>query len=176
MSVRCCSGHDGKNGRIDCGDVQHVAQLTEGRQFSSERLARARGLVRPVRSSKYGISRNGIRGCCRRRGAKRQTVVVRRLPEFERQRIGHFRSWLRTITTDCLRDYQKSKRNAVHAAIDDPRSELTWITLITWLMYFWTRSPAHSTPRHSRLFGNWRSMNNQWLRPANGWSCCPTPA
>ena len=40
------------------------------------------------------------------------TVVVRRLPEFERQRTGSFRSWLRTITTNCLREYQRSKRSA----------------------------------------------------------------
>lgn len=31
-------------------------------------------------------------------------VVVRRLPEFERLRTGSFRSWLRTITVNCLRD------------------------------------------------------------------------
>ena len=34
------------------------------------------------------------------------TVVVRRFPEFQRQpQTGAFRSWLRTITANCLRDY-----------------------------------------------------------------------
>lgn len=34
------------------------------------------------------------------------TVVVRRFPEFRRQpRTGAFRSWLRTITANCLRDH-----------------------------------------------------------------------
>jgi RNA polymerase sigma factor (sigma-70 family) len=39
------------------------------------------------------------------------TVVVRRIPEFERQpRTGAFRCWLRTITVNCLRDFWRSKR------------------------------------------------------------------
>ncbi len=39
------------------------------------------------------------------------TVVVRRIPEFERQpRIGAFRCWLRTITVNCLRDFWRAKR------------------------------------------------------------------
>ena len=39
------------------------------------------------------------------------TVVVRRLPEFERQpRVGAFRCWLRTITVNCLRDFWRAKR------------------------------------------------------------------
>lgn len=38
------------------------------------------------------------------------TVVVRRFPEFHRQpRTGAFRSWLRTIATNCLRDYWRKK-------------------------------------------------------------------
>ena len=39
------------------------------------------------------------------------TVVVRRIPEFDRQpRVGAFRCWLRTITVNCLRDFWRSKR------------------------------------------------------------------
>ncbi|HRX77772.1 MAG: sigma-70 family RNA polymerase sigma factor [Planctomycetaceae bacterium] len=39
------------------------------------------------------------------------TVVVRRMPEFERQpRVGAFRCWLRTITVNCLRDFWRAKR------------------------------------------------------------------
>lgn len=39
------------------------------------------------------------------------TVVVRRLPEFERQpRTGAFRCWLRTITVNCLRDFWRARR------------------------------------------------------------------
>ena len=38
------------------------------------------------------------------------TVVVRRFPEFRREpRTGAFRSWLRTITANCLRDYWRRK-------------------------------------------------------------------
>ena len=36
-------------------------------------------------------------------------VVVQRLPEFERERTGSFRSWLRAITVNCLRNYRRSK-------------------------------------------------------------------
>ena len=39
------------------------------------------------------------------------TVVVRRIPEFERQpRTGAFRCWLRTITVNCLRDFWRAKQ------------------------------------------------------------------
>lgn len=38
------------------------------------------------------------------------TVVVRRLAEFERQRSGAFRAWLRQITVNCLRDFWKARR------------------------------------------------------------------
>ncbi len=38
-------------------------------------------------------------------------VVVRRIPEFHREpRCGAFRSWLRTITVNCLRDHWRRKR------------------------------------------------------------------
>lgn len=39
------------------------------------------------------------------------TVVVRRLPEFDRRpQTGAFRCWLRTITVNCLRDFWRAKR------------------------------------------------------------------
>ncbi|HAY78612.1 MAG TPA: RNA polymerase subunit sigma-24 [Planctomycetaceae bacterium] len=43
------------------------------------------------------------------------TIVVRRFPEFQRHpRTGAFRSWLRTITANCLRDYwRRSNRRPV---------------------------------------------------------------
>ncbi|TWT38709.1 RNA polymerase sigma factor [Blastopirellula retiformator] len=65
-----------------------------------------------------------IRGWLRRFGAAADdvddvtqevlTVVFLRLPEFERQpRAGAFRSWLRTIAANCLRDHwRKANRRA----------------------------------------------------------------
>jgi RNA polymerase sigma-70 factor (ECF subfamily) len=39
------------------------------------------------------------------------TVVARRMPEFRHnQRVGAFRTWLRTITVNCVRDFWKSNR------------------------------------------------------------------
>lgn len=39
-------------------------------------------------------------------------VVVRRLPDFEHnQRIGAFRTWLRTITVNVVRDHWRSKKH-----------------------------------------------------------------
>jgi len=39
------------------------------------------------------------------------TVVARRLPDFRHnQRTGAFRTWLRTITFNCVRDFWKSNR------------------------------------------------------------------
>jgi RNA polymerase sigma-70 factor (ECF subfamily) len=39
------------------------------------------------------------------------TVLVRRLPDFERQpRPGAFRRWLRTITVNCLRDHWRASK------------------------------------------------------------------
>lgn len=39
------------------------------------------------------------------------TVLVRRLPDFERHpRPGAFRRWLRTITVNCLRDYWRASK------------------------------------------------------------------
>jgi RNA polymerase sigma-70 factor (ECF subfamily) len=36
-------------------------------------------------------------------------VVVRRLPEFDRQRVGSFRAWLRTVTVNCLRQSLRTR-------------------------------------------------------------------
>lgn len=72
-------------------------------------------------------------------------VVVQKLPDFERQRTGSFRSWLRRITVNCLRDYFKSSQyrrkgsggDETHELIqsmEDPNSEFTRI---------WNREHAH---------------------------------
>ncbi len=37
-------------------------------------------------------------------------VVVRRIKEFDRQRTGSFRSWLRSITVNCVRDFLRKRR------------------------------------------------------------------
>lgn len=38
-------------------------------------------------------------------------IVMRRMPEFHRQaRTGSFRTWLRTITANCLRDFWRAQR------------------------------------------------------------------
>ncbi len=64
-------------------------------------------------------------------------VVTRRLPDFEHnQRTGAFRTWLRTITVNCLRDFWKSQRIRPNATgdsnflqmlnqMEDPESELS---------------------------------------------------
>ncbi|PQO44104.1 RNA polymerase sigma factor [Blastopirellula marina] len=88
-----------------------------------------------------------IRGWLRRFGAATDdiddvvqevlTVVFRRFPEFQRQpRAGAFRSWLRTITANCLRDHwRKSNRRAAAvggsdfgemvAQLEDPQSGMS---------------------------------------------------
>lgn len=43
-------------------------------------------------------------------------VVVRRFPEFERQRCGAFRTWLRTIAVNCLRDLWRKRSRQPAAA------------------------------------------------------------
>lgn len=68
-----------------------------------------------------------IRGWLRRQGAASDdiddvvqevlTVVVRRFPEFQREpRKGAFRSWLRTIAANCLRDHWR-RNNRQAAAV-----------------------------------------------------------
>lgn len=63
-------------------------------------------------------------------------VVVRKLPAFERQRTGSFRSWLRSITVNCLRECWRANRFRPSAAggsdfrqvldqMEDPQSELS---------------------------------------------------
>lgn len=65
------------------------------------------------------------------------SVVVRRLPDFEHNgRIGAFRTWLKTITTNCLRDHWRAGRRRpratgesdfqqVLAQLEDPSSSLS---------------------------------------------------
>lgn len=64
------------------------------------------------------------------------TVVVRRISEFEHERPGSFRRWLKSITINCLRDHWKRLRNKpvgtgdsdflnmLHQ-LEDPHSELS---------------------------------------------------
>lgn len=66
-------------------------------------------------------------------------VIVRRFPEFQRQdQAGAFRSWIRTIAVNCLRDHWKRRRKqpnapggtdfaAVIEQLSDPQSELSQI-------------------------------------------------
>jgi RNA polymerase sigma-70 factor (ECF subfamily) len=65
------------------------------------------------------------------------TVVVRKLPEFQRApRTGAFRHWLRTITVNCLRDHWRGQRRRplatgnsdfleVLGQLEDPESGLS---------------------------------------------------
>lgn len=53
------------------------------------------------------------------------TVVFRKIPEFQRQpQTGAFRSWLRRITVNCLRDYWKSRKSRREAAGDTKIDEM----------------------------------------------------
>jgi RNA polymerase sigma-70 factor (ECF subfamily) len=53
------------------------------------------------------------------------TVVVRRLKDFEHNgRIGAFRTWLRTITANCLRDHWRSGRRRPTATGDSDFQQL----------------------------------------------------
>lgn len=88
-----------------------------------------------------------IRGWLAHQGLHRQdaddvsqevlAVLVRRLPEFERQpRAGAFRRWLRSITVNCLRDFWRREKfrprasgtsdfQEVLAQLADPESGLS---------------------------------------------------
>lgn len=66
------------------------------------------------------------------------TIVAKKLPDFERQRSGSFRTWLRGITVNCLRDYLKSQQYRSRAAggsemlelanaMEDSKSEFTML-------------------------------------------------
>lgn len=53
------------------------------------------------------------------------SVVVRRLPEFEHNgRTGAFRTWLRTITVNCLRDHWRTGKRRPHATGDSDFQQL----------------------------------------------------
>lgn len=53
------------------------------------------------------------------------TIVFRKLPDFERQpQTGAFRSWLRRITVNCLRDYWKSRKSRREAAASTQVDEM----------------------------------------------------
>jgi RNA polymerase sigma-70 factor (ECF subfamily) len=64
-------------------------------------------------------------------------VVIRRLPEFRHnQRVGAFRTWLRTITANCLREFWRGKKYRPSATgdsdfqmllqqLEDPASDLS---------------------------------------------------
>ncbi len=65
------------------------------------------------------------------------TVVIRRVGDFEHNgRIGAFRTWLRTITVHCLRDFWRAGKNKpagvggsdiqeLIAQLEDPASEMS---------------------------------------------------
>ncbi len=64
------------------------------------------------------------------------TVVLRRLPEFQRNRTGSFRSWLKTITVFCWQNYRRKNVNKAAVVggsdfaeligqLEDPASQLS---------------------------------------------------
>src|SRR5262245_51291487 len=53
------------------------------------------------------------------------TVVHRKMPQFERERTGSFRSWLRHITVNCVRQTWRSRRGEPLA----PADSAFWETL-----------------------------------------------
>lgn len=60
-------------------------------------------------------------------------VVFRRLSDFERERSGSFRCWLRCITVNCLRDYRRKSARQIAGegvrdlleGLEDPESDLS---------------------------------------------------
>ncbi len=64
------------------------------------------------------------------------SVVLRRLPEFQRQRTGSFRNWLKTITIFCWQNYRRKNINRqagvggsdfgqMMTELEDPGSEMS---------------------------------------------------
>ncbi len=64
------------------------------------------------------------------------SVVLRKLPEFQRQRTGSFRSWLKQITIFCWQNYRRKHINRVAAVggsdfgqmiveLEDPDSQMS---------------------------------------------------
>src|SRR5687768_7272096 len=51
------------------------------------------------------------------------SVLLRKLPQFERARTGAFRRWLRTITVNCLRDFWRARRIRPRATGDSAFQE-----------------------------------------------------
>src|SRR6516225_7935240 len=51
-------------------------------------------------------------------------VLVRELPSFERRRDGSFRAWLRQITLNRIRAFQKSRRKRPLAGAGEPIDQL----------------------------------------------------
>jgi RNA polymerase sigma-70 factor (ECF subfamily) len=45
-------------------------------------------------------------------------VVVREIPQFERQRVGSFRAWLRLVTVNRLRTHRKRRRRRPSVGLD----------------------------------------------------------
>jgi RNA polymerase sigma-70 factor (ECF subfamily) len=63
-------------------------------------------------------------------------VVLRKLPDFQRQRTGSFRTWLRQIAVNCLHEHRRRRRHEASGCsgddiqdllsqLADPASELT---------------------------------------------------
>ncbi|MCA9138847.1 MAG: sigma-70 family RNA polymerase sigma factor [Planctomycetales bacterium] len=64
------------------------------------------------------------------------TILVRRIGEFQRQRTGSFRCWVRTMTVNCMRDHARRARKSPRGtggsdmvdlmnALSDDHSELS---------------------------------------------------
>jgi RNA polymerase sigma-70 factor (ECF subfamily) len=93
------------------------------------------------------------------------TVVVRRLPEFRREpRTGAFRSWLRTITANCLRDHwrRENKQPAAIGGTDfgeiiqqltDPNSGISQL---------WDREHDEHVTRHLLTLIRHNFADNTW--------------
>lgn len=98
-----------------------------------------------------------IRGWLKRNGASEDdsedvsqevmTVLVRRVAEFQRQRTGSFRKWVRTITYNCLRDHWRRERRATKA-VGGSDMQMTFSEL---------------EDDHSELSQRWDSEHEQYL-------------